>query len=346
MPRLGIAIVSKTPESAGSAYAHPTPAFSHAELLNLVQESQRRGLHSFWLTEGVAFDALVRFGALAPHCEGIKLGTGIVNIYSRTPAALAVAAATLDDISGGRFILGLGTGHRPTIEGVHGVPFENPVERMRDYVTIIRAALTGERTTHKGDAYQVKNLQISMAPPSGRVPIYLATLGLRMARLAGEVADGVILHLVTLDHLRRIKLAIVEGAEAAGRDPAQIEIASFILCNPSRDLGDARKEIARNVARYAFRRPYRNLLRQSGFRPEVAEIQKAWERNDPDTAFAAVSDTMLRSLSVAIGTEDMQYKVDAFRKAGVDLPILFPTVRSDTHTLTFVETLAAIPIDG
>ena len=116
------------------------------------------------------------------------------------------------------------------------------------------------------------------------------------------------------------------------------------MCNPSQDLEDAREEIARGVARYAFRRYYRNLLRQSGFQLEVAEIQTAWERNDPDAALAAVSESMLRSLSVAIGIDDLQYKIDVFSEAGVDLPILFPTVQPDTHTLPFVETLAATPI--
>ena len=319
------------------------PVSPHAELLQILEESRRRGLDSFWLTEGVNKDALVQLAALAPHSEGIKLGTAIVNIYSRSPAVLAMAAATLDDISGGRFILGLGSGHSPRIEGSHGIPFEQPVERMRDYVIIIRKALAGQRVTHKGEAYRVQNLQIGFAAPSGRVPIYLAVLGVGMARLAGEMADGVILHLTTVEQVARVKQAIAEGAAAAGRDPSEIEVACFIMCSASPDQSYAHQEATRAIARYGAMRFYRNLLRHSGFRQEADGLRKAWSNNDPAAAAGYVSEAMLHSLSISAGPKETQDKVDAFRNAGVDLPLLFPIVSPEARTRPIHEALEAVP---
>lgn len=314
----------------------------HTDLVKFVQGCEGAGLDSFWFTEGTRKEAFSQLGAVAVQTRSIKLGTAIVNIFSRSPTVLATTAATMDDISGGRFILGLGSGHRAALENHHGVAFGKPIERMRDYVAIIRSAVTGEPVTHEGAAHKVRSLRLGFPAPSKGVPIYVAVLRLKMAQLAGEVADGVILHLATLGHVSQVKEAIARGARAAGRDPSAVKVACFIMCSASSDISIARGEVTRSVAYYGSMPYYRNLFAASGFRAEAEGFERAWAAGDAQTASGRVTPRMLESLSVSAGPAETREKAEAFRKAGVDLPILYPVFPSADPVKTVWDALRAV----
>jgi alkanesulfonate monooxygenase SsuD/methylene tetrahydromethanopterin reductase-like flavin-dependent oxidoreductase (luciferase family) len=297
----------------------------HNDMVRVVQECENLELDSFWLAEGLGKDAFAQLGALAPQTSRITLGTGIINIYTRSATLVSMAAAALNDITSGRFVLGLGTAHKRPTEERHSTPFIMPFQRMRDYISIIRPALAGKSVTYQGKAYAVKDLKLHFPAPQGKVPIYMAVLRPGMARLAGEVADGVILHYVSKSHIKRLKEAIAEGAISAGRDPSEIVVACFVICNASRDLQHARRQVANSVAYYGSMYFYRELLRMMGFEEEANAFADAWHRNDGDSAIEAVSPRLWDELSIAAGYEDIPRKIEMLRNAGVDLPIIYPT---------------------
>ena len=161
------------------------------EAVELAQRAEALGFESVWMPEAYGTDAVSILGALAASTQRIQLGTGIVNVFSRTPALLAQTAATLDLISNGRFILGLGTSGYQVISGWHGVPFDRPLLRMRETIAIVRQVLRRDRLVFNGDIFHLdKGLKLLARPLRDTVPIYLATLTPSGVALAGEMADG------------------------------------------------------------------------------------------------------------------------------------------------------------
>ena len=295
-----------------------------AKTVAIAREALDRGFAGLWLHEDRDWNVLAYLAAVAAQTERIELGTAVANVYTRSPAVLAMGALTLHHVSGGRFILGLGSSHPRLIEGFHSMPMEMPMNRVRDYATIIRRALAGETVQYQGRAYSSDGLRLRGEGAPWRVPVYLGVRGLQMARIAGEVADGVVLHMTTLEHVARVRQAIAEGAAAAGRDPAEIELACFIICNSHRDEARASREMMDTIAFHGSVDDYRRHMGKLGFPEETAGFEQAWGRSDPAAASEHVSDAMLETLSVAAGFDEIPRRVAAFREAGVDYPILYP----------------------
>src|SRR5436305_5376025 len=161
------------------------------EAVELAQRAEALGFESVWMPEAYGTDAVSILGALAARTQRIRLGTGIVNVFSRTPALLAQTAATLDLISGGRFILGLGTSGHQVVSGWHGMPFLQPLVRMRETIAIVRQVLRRNRLIFEGEVFRLdKGLKLLAPPVRETAPIYLATLTPGGLRLTGELADG------------------------------------------------------------------------------------------------------------------------------------------------------------
>lgn len=331
MARLGIAISAPLP---------------HTDLARIAHESESRGLDSFWLTEGLGKDAFAQLGALASGTNRIKLGTAIVSIYVRSAALTAMAAAALDDVTDGRFILGLGTGHKPATEKRHGLLFEKPLERMRDYATIIRQAVGGDLVSHSGKAYSVQDLRLQFSTEGHRVPIYMAVLGLRMARLAGAMADGVIMHLATREHVVQVKKAITEGALSVGRDPSEIDVACMVMCRGSADDEKGWSELTTDIAYFGAMHFYRKVLHDTGFQTEADSLRQAWRRNDAKGASQQVSARLLNELPIAVGSDHIGRKIAEFRQVGVDLPILYPATDLQGNSQTVLDALKAATISS
>ena len=293
------------------------------DVVELAKTAEEKGYESFWITEGSGRDSISQLAVVAANTSDIRLGTGIVNIYSRSPSLMAMTAASMDDISQGRFILGLGAGHKQTIEGNHGVPLLKPATRMRDYISIVKSALKGGQVAYQGGAVSVSAFTLAMKPFRSSLPVYVATLGGPMAEVAGEVADGVVPLLASPEGIQELVSGIKMGAERVGRSPSEVDVACFIIAAASHDASAAEAEARRQIARYARLPFYQKMMRISGFEPEMEVIAKAWVEGNGAEVPGLISDRMLDSLALIGNPEDWTDSVQRFVDAGVTLPIVY-----------------------
>ncbi|MGH7411955.1 MAG: LLM class flavin-dependent oxidoreductase [Candidatus Methylomirabilis sp.] len=299
---------------------------SRAELIELVRLAEERGYEAVFIPEAWGYDAVTTLTELAVQTRRIKLGTGILPIWSRTPALLAMTAASLDDLSSGRFILGLGISGPVVIQDWHGVPFERSIQRTREVIAIIRLALASDRVTYAGEIFQVQRFRLDFHPPRPRIPIYLASIGPKNLRLTGEAADGWLPIYCSPEGLASMSEEVAAGAKSAGRDPAEVEVAPYILACLSDDPEAGRRLVRRHLAYYigGMGTFYFNLMQRSGFGPEAEAIQASWQRGDRAGAAAQVSDTMVEKLSLTGDREVCNAQLDQFQSTGATLPILMP----------------------
>ena len=315
------------------------------DLIAVAQAADRLGYHSFWTGESWGRDALTVLTMLACHTERIGLGTGIVTVYSRTPGLIAQSIASLDCISGGRAILGLGTSGRIVIEDWHGVKFDHPVTRTREYIDIVRMALSGGRVNYKGKFYELKRFRMGVSPVQERIPIYVASLGRRNLQLTGELADGWLPIWMHCEQLPQIKQPLADAAEAAGRSISDITTAPQILCCATDDgdaLAEATAQARAHMAFYVggMGQYYYDLFGRYGYRAQGDAVRAAWAEGDRSKAAAAITDEMIDSITVIGSPEDCRWKMDRFRANGVDMPIVaFP---HGTDRETMLGTLEAL----
>lgn len=290
------------------------------------------GLEAVWLGESNRRECVSILGSLSKETAKIVIGSNIINVYSRSPTLIAMAAATLDELSRGRFILGLGSS-TPIFVGAHGQSFKRPLQRVRIYVEIIRRLIAGEATQLDSPDFKMSRFKLGFQPPRNKIPIYLAALGLKMAELAGEVADGILLNMATTSHVKRMCAAVRRGAQRAGRSPGDIEVGCAL---PASSDPLALKKI---VAFYSSAAFYDTMLTTSGFGKEVGAIKDQWQKGDMEGAMGAVTDGMLNSVTLGSTREAFVQRLDAYREAGVGLPIILPLVKGPNAVKEFGETL-------
>ena len=317
-----------------------------SDLIAVAQAADRLGYHSFWTGESWGRDAFTVLTMLACHTERIGLGTGIVTVYSRTPGLIAQSIASLDCISGGRAILGLGSSGRIVIEDWHGVKFDHPVSRTREYIEIIRMALAGGRVNYDGRFYQLKRFRMGVAPVQERIPIYIASLGQRNLELTGELADGWLPIWTHSEKLTQIKEPLLAALTAAGRQPGDMTTAPQILSCASDDEETVANAIRQARAHMAFYiggmgRYYYDLFCRYGYQAEGDAVRRAWAEGDRGAAADAITDEMVDSIT-AIGTPDeCRRRMDRFRANGVDMPLVaFPHGAERDTMLGTLEALA------
>lgn len=317
-----------------------------SDLIAVAQAADRLGYHSFWTGESWGRDAFTVLTMLACHTERIGLGTGIVTVYSRTPGLIAQSIASLDCISGGRAILGLGSSGRIVIEDWHGVKFDYPVSRTREYIEIVRMALAGGRVNYDGRFYQLQRFRMGVAPVQERIPIYVASLGQRNLELTGELADGWLPIWTHSEKLPEIKEPLLAALTAAGRQPGEMTTAPQILSCASDDEETVANAIRQARAHMAFYiggmgRYYYDLFCRYGYQAEGDAVRRAWAERDRGAAAGAITDEMVDSIT-AIGTPDeCRRKMDRFRANGVDMPLVaFPHGAERDTMLGTLEALA------
>ena len=294
-----------------------------------VVEAERLGVDGLWSAEAWGHDAATPLAFMAARTSRIRLGTGIMQAGTRTPALLAMTAMSLNAMSGGRFNLGLGVSGPQVVEGWHGIRFERPVQRMRETVEIVRRAIRGERLTYRGKIYELplpggegKALR-SAARPQPDIPIYLATLSPRSLEMTGEIADGWLgtsfmpeHALVFFDHLEA-------GAVRAGRSLAQLDLqAGGVVAFsddverliPPRKPGLAFSLGAMGSRQHNF---YNDAFKRAGYEDVAVEVQRLWLDNRRDEAVARVPDELVLKTNL-LGTEAMVRKrLEAYRQAGI-----------------------------
>lgn len=281
------------------------------------------GYDSIWMTQIADRDTMLSLTAYAAATERVKLGTGVLPFYARTPANMAQCAATLGELSGGRFILGIGPSHKPAVEAFFGKEYRKPLRDTREYVTIVRQILEQGGSAFSGERYSCQFFWMGYSPPH-RVPIYLSTLSPKMCRTAGELADGVILWCCTPDYIRdHIVPNVREGAEAAGRDPDAIEVVAAVPVSLSEDPRAARETMRRNLFVYWTLPNYRAAIERAGFGEAIAAFDAA-AADGPEAARAQIPDEFCDALGAVGDAEALRAKVDEYRAKGATVPAIGP----------------------
>jgi F420-dependent oxidoreductase-like protein len=295
-----------------------TPGGDLATAVELVTVAERLGYDSVWVTHGLGRDSFLVLAAYGAATRRIGLGNGVVPIYPRHPAAMAQAALTLAEMTGGRFRLGIGVSHRASMEAMLGLPIVKPLETMREYVAGLRAALGGDGA-FEGKHYRVNwTMAIPRRPPPP--PVHLAALSHGMLELAGEIADGAILWLCPPRYVREVAVPAIErGRRRAGKPLDGFEIVAAVPLAVSDDRPAALAAFRAELARYATLPFYRAMLEASGFSDEL----RAFDREG----------TVPAALAEALGgigdAATAKAYVEAYRSAGVTLPAVRPITFPD-----------------
>jgi F420-dependent oxidoreductase-like protein len=299
------------------------------EASRYVVEAERLGVDRVWSAEAWGHDAATPLAFLAARTSRIRLGTGIMQAGTRTPALIAMTAMSLAAMSGGRFLLGLGVSGPQVIEGWHGIRFEQPLQRMRETVEIVRRAARGERLAYKGKIYELplpggegKALR-SAAKPQPEIPIYLATLSPKSLEMTGEIADGWLGTSFMPEHARVFFDHLEAGAVRAGRSLAQLDLqAGGVVAFsddverliPPRKPGLAFSLGAMGSRQHNF---YNDAFKRAGYEDVAREVQRLWLDDRRDEATARVPDELVLKTNL-LGTEAMVRKrIEAYQKAGV-----------------------------
>ncbi len=318
------------------------------ELVDYTMAADRLGVDQAWSAEAWGMDAIVPLAYLAAKTTDIRLGTGILQISSRVPSMIAMTAQSLDTVSKGRFILGLGVSGPQVVEGLHGAAFAKPLSRLRECVEILHLALKGEKLAYEGQHYLLprpggegKAIRLSQ-PPRPDLPIYLATLGPKSLQMTGELADGWLGTCFLPEHGNVFLDDLATGAKLAGRRLADIDIQAggyFEIGDDVEALIHARKPAmaftlgAMGSAKTNF---YNDAFCRAGFEDAAKSVQSLWIDGKRDQAIAAVPDDLVQMANL-IGTEDMvKSRLKAFRDAGVN------TLRLSTGGQTWKERTAAL----
>lgn len=318
-----VPVVETTERSRLGVSLTPNKKLSPRMVLELAQYAETLGYESVWIPESWGYDAVSILGMLAAGTSRIKLASGILNVYSRSAALIAQTAATLQAISDDRFILGLGTSGPLVVENWHGVSFEKPLRRTREYVHTIRLALTGD-AVHAARAAEVHPGFRLAAPTRMSPPIYLAALGTQNLRLTGEIADGWLPVFAALGSIPKLAGHMREGAERSHRDVGQIDVAAYI---PVAIAPDGEDQLRQQVAHYigGMGTFYREFAERMGFEREAARISELWERGERRSAAASVDDRLLEVCTLGADTVTAKRRLGDYRAEGVALPILaFP----------------------
>lgn len=295
--------------------------------VELAQQVESLGYSSVWAGELWGADALVTLGRIAEATERVGLGTAIVNVYSRTPAALAMAAATLDDGADGRVRLGLGASTERAVEGIHGLAYDRPVRRTHETAAIVRRLLGGDEPA----SYDGEVLAVANVPPLGAdVPLYNAALGPANRRATGRLFDGWLPHNVPLDRLDDAFETIAEAARSAGRDPDDISVAPYVPTAVAEDEATARGQVKDHIAYYVGSGAgYRRAV-ASSYPDEAETVAERWADGDRGAARAAVTDPMVDALGIAGTPETARERFHALAdRPLVDEPLVVPAGRPD-----------------
>ncbi len=275
--------------------------------------------HSVWIPESWGREAFSSLGALTQVTNSVKLGTSVISIYSRSASTIAMSAATIDILSNNRMLIGLGASTPVLASNWHGLSFENPVERMKEYVECIRLILAGGLINYEGRICKIKNFKLAFRPSRKSVPILLAAINPKMILLSTFIADGILLYLRPEHELRRVVSTI-----RSRRPKVDFEIACVLITAVSdKNPEKGRERAARTIAFYtAAGRYYNKFLAENGFRNEVRDITFEYNAEGLDAASKFVTDKMLNSLAIYGTKEDCRKAIKKFMSTGISLPIL------------------------
>jgi probable F420-dependent oxidoreductase len=296
---------------------------SVSDEISLCEHALGLGYTDVWTAEVAGADGFAPLAPLARTNDSARLGTAIVPVFTRSPALLAMSAATIQNLSGGRFILGLGTSSHIIVENWMGGAFDRPITRLRQTVEVLRDLLAGKKVTFEGDSFRLKDFKLTL-DPGVETPIYVAALGARACRLAGAIADGVIFFLKSPDGVRQGLEWVAEGAREAGRDPNDLDCVMRVTVAMDEDPETLAYMGRRLMTTYAMVDVYNRSLSLQGFEEEAQAIVSAWKAGEREKASESVSDRMLQELNIFGDVDACRAGVQRFRDAGVKTPVVAP----------------------
>ena len=272
-------------------------------------------IDSIWIPETWGMENFSMLSAVSGKTTTQKIGSSIINIYSRSPSTIAMGAMTVDSISKGRLILGLGTSSIPIVEDYHGAIFEKPVQRMKEYVEIIRLILSGKPINYSGKIFNLKNFTSLIKPQRNNIPIYLAAINQKMVDLTWSIGDGVIFYLRPLDEMKQT----ISKMQAK----KNIDVACQIITCVSEDSDNAILRAKKTLAFYiSVGKIYREFLENNGFKNETNNIFNEFKKSGFTSNHELVTNSMLDSLCISGTPEECKNKLQNFIDAGIDLPII------------------------
>ncbi len=285
------------------------------QVLECSEILSKTNVDTIWIPETWGMENFSMLSAVSNKTRTQKIGSSIINIYSRSPAVIAMGAATVDTLSDGRLILGLGTSSFPVVETFHGYKFEKPVQRMREYVEIIRLVLSGKKVDYTGEIFNLKNFTLLIKPKRESIPIYLAAVNQKMVDLTWNIGDGVIFYLRPINEMKETITKM--------QSKKKIDVTCQIITCVAEDSDVAIERAKKTLAFYvSVGKVYREFLAKNGFKNETSEIFDEFKKSGLSSNYKLVTDSMLQSLCIAGTPEECKKQLEKFSETGIDLPII------------------------
>ena len=309
---------------------------SGVDLRRYGETAEEAGFESLWVTERYFHEeTFSMLGYLAAATQHIRLGLGVANPYTRNPALLAMAAATLDRVSGGRFVLGLGRSDRAVVQGRMGIPYGDPRAVLEEVVGIVKKLLSGQSVSSRKGRLSLANVRLAVKPVQERLPVYLGAIGPKALRLAGAVADGVLLNAYTPTGYARYAVEEVrKAAQEAGRDPDSVDIACMMVVRPTEEPEAIWPELKKRIVRLLAEPHIGEILLEKGdFDPSIlVPLRASVDKGDGEDTAGLISDELVKGLYLVGRPSRLLERIAEYREAGVDLPLLLPRL-DDFHAV-------------
>jgi len=314
----------------------PAPFLDARGAVELARRAEEEwGYEAIWLAETNAQESFALAGAIAVETSRVEIGTAIVPAFNRTPAVLAMATGTVAQLSGGRFILGVGSSSPAIIDGWNGIDFERPLTRVRETVAVLRQAFGGQKTDFAGRTLRSSGFRLGAPPPKPQ-RIYLAALRAKMLALAGEIGEGLIINFQPVSAMKPILAAYAEGARRAGRDGAGDEVVSRFQVCITDDKPGARQLVRMAFGGYVASPVYNRFFEWVGFEDVARGVREAFARGDRAASAAAISDEFVDAVAIIGSAEECRERLAAYVEAGVTTPVISPlAARPDAIRATF-----------
>ncbi|MBI1878123.1 MAG: LLM class flavin-dependent oxidoreductase [Chloroflexi bacterium] len=309
------------------------------QMVELACLAEERGFESVWVAETrLTRDGIAPCAAIALGTSRIKIATGIVNVYTRGAVLIAVSFVSLDEVSQGRIIMGLGTGS-PLVLLPQGVAFDKPLTRLRETIDVVQALLRGEEVSFAGETFNVAGAKLEMPPPRPHIPLYLGVTGPKALELAGEKGDGVMLNaFLPTTYVERALTRIETGAKRAGKTLADVDIAGAMVVSVDVDSKAAKDRSRQFIGLYLSLFP--NIAQETGLPNDLIErTRAAFNQGGPTAAAAFIDDNVVDYLTASGTPIECRRRINEYRAAGMQMPILFPL---DPNVKMAIETLGPL----
>ncbi|MDH3696139.1 MAG: LLM class flavin-dependent oxidoreductase [Nitrosopumilus sp.] len=285
------------------------------EVLQCSEIISKTNTDTVWVPETWGMENFSMLGAVSTKTTNQKIGSSIINIFSRSPSTIAMGATTVDSLSNGRLVLGLGTSSLPIVESFHGSSFEKPLQRMKEYVEIIRLATSGKKVNYDGDIFKLSNFTLLIKPLRNEIPIYLAAINQKMVDLAWNIGDGVIFYLRPLNEMKQT----ISKMQSKKKIDVTCQLITCVSENSEVAVERAKKTVAFYISVGDI---YRKFLAKNGFENETFNIFEEFKKSGFKSNHELVSDSMLNSLAISGTPDECKQQLTNFVDAGIDQPIL------------------------